>query len=157
VRPRRLGRAKIARRRTPRSFQTGSKCQSLRTELCIDCGLPTGNDFAPLEPRRVGAHGLHQLGGAGCRPRQGCIKLLDSLSAIAWRSGPGRGGAFLLVSPLLGPLPARSSRGEDEALDAALTPLRAWVLRLIGGVVRTHKIMGRSFFYSFAKPWAGGA
>jgi hypothetical protein len=32
----------------------------------------------------------------------------------------GRGGAFLLVSPLLGPLPARSSQGEDGELDAAL-------------------------------------
>ncbi len=31
----------------------------------------------------------------------------------------GRGGAFLLVSPLLGPLPTRSSRGEDGELDAA--------------------------------------
>jgi hypothetical protein len=36
---------------------------------------------------------------------QGCIKLLDfSLSSIGWRRGLGRGGAFLLVSPLLGPL-----------------------------------------------------
>src|SRR2546428_676638 len=53
--------------------------------------------------------------------RQGCIKLLDfSLSSIGWRRGLGRGGAFLLVSPLLGPLPARSSRGEDGELDAAL-------------------------------------
>src|SRR5687767_8546475 len=52
---------------------------------------------------------------------QGCIKLLDfSLSSIGWRRGLGRGGAFLLVSPLLGPLPARSSRGEDGELDAAL-------------------------------------
>src|SRR5258708_30576724 len=52
---------------------------------------------------------------------QGCIKLLDfSLSSIGWRRGLGRGGAFLLVSPLLGPLPTRSSRGEDGELDAAL-------------------------------------
>jgi len=50
---------------------------------------------------------------------QGCIKLLDfSLSSIGWRRGLGRGGAFLLVSPLLGPLPARSSQGEDDELDA---------------------------------------
>ena len=28
---------------------------------------------------------------------------------------------FLLASPLLGPLPTRSSRGEEGALDAALT------------------------------------
>src|SRR5712664_3972948 len=34
--------------------------------------------------------------------------------------GPGRGGAFLLVSPLLGPPPTRSSRGEEGELDAAL-------------------------------------
>ncbi len=51
----------------------------------------------------------------------GCIKLLDfSLCSIGWRRGLGRGGAFLLVSPLLGPLPTRSSRGEDGELDAAL-------------------------------------
>src|SRR6266481_435936 len=49
------------------------------------------------------------------------MKLLDfSLSSIGWRRGLGRGGAFLLVSPLLGPLPARSSRGEDGEHDAAL-------------------------------------
>src|SRR5713101_852835 len=49
---------------------------------------------------------------------QGCIKLRDfSLSSIGWRRGLGRGGAFLLVSPLLGPLPTLSSRGEDGALD----------------------------------------
>src|SRR5438309_7314846 len=52
---------------------------------------------------------------------QGCIKLLDfSLSSIGWRRGLGRGGAFLFVSPLLGPLPTRSSRGEDGELAAAL-------------------------------------
>src|SRR6266702_4363849 len=52
----------------------------------------------------------------------GCIKLLDfSLCSIGWRRGLGRGGAFLLVSPLLGPLPTRSSRGEDGKLDAPLT------------------------------------
>src|SRR5712692_7751128 len=40
----------------------------------------------------------------GATARQGCIKLLDfSLSSIGWRRGLGRGGAFLLVSPLLGP------------------------------------------------------
>jgi hypothetical protein len=55
---------------------------------------------------------------------QGCIKLLDfSLASIGWRRGLGRGSAFLLVSPLLGPLPTRSSRGEDGELDAA--PARA--------------------------------
>src|SRR5712692_6421603 len=36
----------------------------------------------------------------------------------------GRGGAFLLVSPLLGPLPTRSSRGEDGELDAALAAVQ---------------------------------
>src|SRR5713226_5775722 len=56
---------------------------------------------------------------------QGCIKLLDfSLCSIGWRRGLGRGGAFLLVSPLLGPLPTRSSRGEDGELDAALYEYR---------------------------------
>src|SRR6266849_8070129 len=43
-----------------------------------------------------------------------------SLSSIGWRRGLGSGGAFLLVSPL-GPLPTRSSRGEDGELDAALS------------------------------------
>ena len=32
----------------------------------------------------------------------------------------GRGGAFLLISPLLGPLPTRSSQREDAELDAAV-------------------------------------
>src|SRR5260370_18925594 len=72
-------------------------------------------------------------GGAGFGAGQGCLKLLDfslSFSSIGWRRGLGRGGAFLLVSPLLGPLPARSSRGEDGELDAApSTPqLRAFSL-----------------------------
>ena len=54
---------------------------------------------------------------------KGCIKLLDfSLSSIGWRRGLGRGGAFFVfvVAPLLGPLPTRSSQGEDGELDAAL-------------------------------------
>ena len=64
-------------------------------------------------------------GSSGVMP-QGCIKLLDfSLSSIGWRRGLGRGGAFLLVSPLLGPLPTRSSRGEDAELDAALRAFAA--------------------------------
>jgi len=70
-------------------------------------------------------------GGRESLAQQRCIKLLDfSLSSIGWRRGLGRGGAFLLVSPLLGPLPARSSRGEDGELDAApSTPeLRAFTL-----------------------------
>src|SRR6266571_516985 len=59
--------------------------------------------------------------GVGPPVTQGCIKLLDfSLSSIGWRRGLGRGGAFLLVSPLLGPLPTRSSRGEDGELGAAM-------------------------------------
>src|SRR5258708_5468213 len=63
----------------------------------------------------------HATAAPGGRTGQGCIKLLDfSLSSIGWRRGLGRGGAFLLVSPLLGPLPTRSSRGEDGELDAAL-------------------------------------
>src|SRR5712672_987801 len=36
------------------------------------------------------------------------------------RRGLGRGGPFLLVSPLLSPLPTRASRGEEGELDAAL-------------------------------------
>src|SRR5216683_2936049 len=49
------------------------------------------------------------------------MKLLDfSLSSIGWRRGLGRGGAFLLVTPLLGPLPTRSSQGDDGEHDAAL-------------------------------------
>src|SRR5216683_776036 len=66
---------------------------------------------------------------------QGCIKLRDfSLSSIGWRRGLGRGGTFLLVSPLLGPLPTRSSRGEDGELDAALENFRRenFVLAKIG-------------------------
>src|SRR5258708_1741267 len=64
----------------------------------------------------------HATAAPGGRTGQGCIKLLDfSLSSIGWRRGLGRGGASLLVSPLLGPLPTRSSRGEDGELDAALT------------------------------------
>src|SRR5258708_11868011 len=59
-------------------------------------------------------------------PAQGCIKLLDfSLSFIGWRRGQGRGGAFLLAAPLLGPLPAPSSRGEDGELDAGPPPAPA--------------------------------
>src|SRR6266852_5000338 len=61
------------------------------------------------------------VAGVNRRRQQGCIKLLDfSLSSVGWRRGLGRGGGFLLVAPLLGPLPTRSSRGEDGELDAAL-------------------------------------
>jgi len=49
------------------------------------------------------------------------IKLLDfSLSSIGWRKGLARGGAFLFVSPLLGPLPARSFAGRGWWADAAV-------------------------------------
>src|SRR5216683_1829392 len=70
-------------------------------------------------------HGSAGAKDTGNRPPRlqglGCIQLLDfSLSSFGWRRGLGRGGAFLLVSPLLGPLPTRSSRGEDGELDAAL-------------------------------------
>src|SRR6266702_2282382 len=65
------------------------------------------------------------------RSPQGCVKLLDfSLSSIGWRRGLGRGGAFLLGSPLLGPLPSRSSRGEEGELDALLRSPRLMVTRL---------------------------
>src|SRR5712692_3805857 len=68
----------------------------------------------------IGALGFKVL-SAAIESVQGCVKLLGfSLSSIGWRRGLGRGGAFLPVSPLLGPLPTRSSRGEDGALDAAL-------------------------------------
>src|SRR5712664_2169639 len=45
---------------------------------------------------------------------------------MGWRRGLGRGGAFLFVAPLLGPLPTRSSRGEDGELDAALARRPDW-------------------------------
>jgi hypothetical protein len=71
---------------------------------------------------------------------QGCIKRLDfSLSSIGWRRGLGRGGALLLVSPLLSPLPTRSSRGEDGELDAALGILLASLFILTGGVISPAK------------------
>ena len=38
----------------------------------------------------------------------------DSLSSIGWRRGPGRGGTHCNSTPLPGPLPARSSRGEGR-------------------------------------------
>jgi hypothetical protein len=70
---------------------------------------------------------------AGFCPPQGRIKLLDfSLSSIRWRRGLRRGGVFLLVSPLLGPLPTRSSRGEDGEHDAALCPPCSRVLPVDG-------------------------
>src|SRR5437899_1099718 len=49
---------------------------------------------------------------------QGCVKLLDfSLSSFGWRRGQGRGGAFLLASPLLGPPPSfLTGRGCGPAL-----------------------------------------
>ena len=52
--------------------------------------------------------------------RQACIKLRDFSLSIRRREGCGE-EARPLVSPLLGPLPARSSQGEDGKLDAALT------------------------------------
>src|SRR5438445_886645 len=84
--------------------------------------------------------------GVGPPVTQGCIKLLDfSLSSIGWRRGPGRGGAFSLVSPLLGPLPTRSSRGEDGELDAALGVGRLKLAahdqfdqEVIGAVIEAH-------------------
>ena len=41
----------------------------------------------------------------------------------------GRGGVRLLVCPLLGPLPARSSQGEDAELDAALAATFSFGIR----------------------------
>ena len=68
-----------------------------------------------------------------CGRSKGCIKHLDfSLSSIGWRRGLGRGGAFLLVSPLLGPLPTRSSQGEDGELDATLG---AWLVAMMAFVL----------------------
>jgi hypothetical protein len=45
-------------------------------------------------------------------------------------SGAGfrRGGAFLSVSPLLGPLPTRSSQGEDGEFDAVLVESVRWLM-----------------------------
>jgi hypothetical protein len=60
----------------------------------------------------------------GWEAAQGCIKLLDfSLSSIGWRRGLGRGGAFLLVSPLLGP-PPLVPRGErmESLMQPCLAP-----------------------------------
>ena len=41
-------------------------------------------------------------------------KRRNSLSSIGWRRGSGRGGKFCEDAPLLGPLPAPASRGEEE-------------------------------------------
>ena len=72
----------------------------------------------------LGPADFSPVAAAEARLSQGCIRLLDfSLSSIGWRRGLGRGGAFLLVSPLLGPLPTRSSWGEDGELDAALAAI----------------------------------
>ena len=62
---------------------------------------------SPLKKRAVAAPGER-------RPVYwpGCIKLLDfSLCSIGWRRGVGRGGAFLLVSPLVGPHLFLAGRG----------------------------------------------
>ena len=45
--------------------------------------------------------------------RQGC-KQRNSLSSIGWRRGQGRGGKLCEDSPLLSPVPAPASRGEEE-------------------------------------------
>src|SRR6266568_5183999 len=91
------------------------------------------------QPSAIGLGGTEGLTGVlGDRAKS---VLLLGRAPTDWKAGCGRsarqawegGGAFLLVSPLLGPLPARASRGEDEELDAALTSLTAWVFRLIGG------------------------
>src|SRR5712692_2165322 len=66
-----------------------------------------GFPLSPTLPRSF-------LAGRG-RPTLG-VPMLNSMAV-----GLGRGGAFLLVAPLLGPLPTRSSRGEDGELDAALS------------------------------------
>src|SRR5258708_37160283 len=90
----------------------------------------------------------HATAAPGGRTGQGCIKLLDfSLSSIGWRRGLGRGGAFLLVSPLLGPLPTRSSRGEDGELDAALAGLEKRVKPFATERVRGYFSVG-SFNYA---------
>src|SRR6266700_7902894 len=70
-----------------------------------------------------------------------------ALSSIGWRRGLGRGGAFLLVSPLRGPLPTRSSRREDGELDAALAELEKQAKRFATNRVRGYFYEG-SFDYA---------
>jgi hypothetical protein len=86
-------------------------------------GGPAARFHCPVVKKRDTTGSIVDRVNAGFRPARGCIKLLDfSLSSIGWRRGLGRGGAFLLVAPFLGPLPTRSSRGEDGEHDAALRP-----------------------------------
>ncbi len=76
------------------------------------------------------------VAGLNRRRQQGCIKLLDfSLSSIGWRRGLGRGGAFLLVAPLLGP-PPLVPRGErmDSLMQPCAVSLRKDLLFFGGGL-----------------------
>src|SRR5207245_4428061 len=113
-----------------RPFRTGFAGSSFRAFCNLRC--PRLHSAFCILPSAF----LHVLCGFRAFPiSQGCIKLLDfSLASIGWRRGLGRGGAFLLVSPLLGPLPTRSSRGADGELDAAL-PVR--LLNIFSPIKRT--------------------
>jgi len=56
------------------------------------------------QPKSVDA--FRETGAFNPLANQGCFKIPDfSLSSIGWRRVSGRVGAFLLVPPLLGPLP----------------------------------------------------
>src|ERR1051326_1968374 len=50
---------------------------------------------------------------------QNSVAVDFSFSSFGWRRGSGRGGVFGVISPLFGPLPARSSRREEEEIGAA--------------------------------------
>src|SRR6266478_7666074 len=75
--------------------------------------VPEGPRTDSEQPPVVGRGGL----------TQGCIKLLPLLHRMEERAGERR--CVFIGFPLLGPLPPRSSRGEDGELDAALRPHRA--------------------------------
>src|SRR5437899_370098 len=79
-------------------------------------GYPlTARTAAPVPFRPVNPGRRSFPFAAGLRQAPGFLPLLHRMEERV-----GRGGAFLLGSPLLGPLPTRSSRGEDGELDAAL-------------------------------------
>ncbi len=53
-------------------------------------------------------------------------------------------------------LPIPSARRRRVRPGRSRSP-EGWVFGAIGGIFRTHKIMGRNCFVSFVKGWAGGA
>ncbi len=95
--------------------QERDKAQLIHNENIRDrtgrCSSRGQTFLFPCGPRRAGL----KNSAAQC-----CIKLLDfSLSSIGWRRGWGEERCVFIGSPLLDPLPTRSSRGEDGELDAA--------------------------------------